>query len=79
MTIGELIDFHLAIQQPGALIGFDQLHADQIEALKQVIQDHYGSEETWLSLPESTALPEPIERHARKLVKLYEEWKGGDG
>ena len=30
MTIGELIDFHLAIQQPGSLIGFDQLFADQI-------------------------------------------------
>ncbi len=75
LTVGELIDFHLAIQQPGALIGFDQLYADRIEALKQAIQEHYGSEEAWLSLPESSELPDSVEQHTRELVKLYEDWK----
>jgi hypothetical protein len=79
VTIGELIDFHLAIQQPGLLIGFDQLFADQIAALKQTIQDHYGSQEAWFALPEDTALPEPVEQVAVELVKLYEDWKGGTG
>ena len=49
MTVKELIDFHLSIQQPGALIGFSELYADRIDELKQAIQDHYGSQEAWLA------------------------------
>lgn len=79
MTVGELIDFHLAIQQPGALIGFGQLYADRIDALKEAIQDHYGSQEAWFALPEDTTLPDAIDQRAVKLVELYEEWKGGKG
>lgn len=75
MTVKELIDFHLSIQQPGALIGFSELYADRIDELKQAIQDHYGSQEAWLALSEDTELPDPIQSRASKLVRLYDDWK----
>lgn len=76
MTIGELIDFYLAIRQPAALLGFADLYEDDIESLKQAIQEHYGSQEAWLALPESDPLPEDIDKQAKKLVEKYEDWKG---
>lgn len=78
MTVGELIDFTLSLRQPGALIGFDTLYGDRIEALKVAIKEHYGSEEAWLALPESAPLSDEIERMAQDLVKQYEAWKRGE-
>ena len=75
MTIGELIDFHLSIQQPGSLIGFADLYGDEVEALKAVIQSHYGSEKAWLDLPESEELPPEVEEKAKRLIELYEDWR----
>lgn len=76
MTIGELIDFHLSIQQPGPLVGFADLYGDEVEALKDAIQSHYGSQEAWLALPETEELPPEIEQRAKLLIKLFEDWKG---
>ena len=75
MTVGELIGFHLSIQQPGSLVGFTELYAEDIERLKSAIQDHYGSQEAWLSLPESEDLPEGVERLAKQLIELHTSWK----
>ena len=76
MTIRELIDFHLSIQQPGSLLGFADLYGDEVEALKTAIQSHYGSQNAWLALPETDEVPPEIEKHANRLIKLYEDWKG---
>lgn len=76
MTIGALIDFYLSIRQPGSLVGFADIYEDDIEALKATIQEHYGSQEAWLALPESETLPEEIAEKAERLVKLYKEWEG---
>ncbi len=76
MTIGELIDFNLAIQQPGSLVGFADLFGEDTESLKAAIQEHYGSQEAWLLLPESTELPGEITRKAESLVQKFEDWKG---
>jgi flagellar hook-associated protein FlgK len=76
LTIGELIDFNLAIQQPGSLVGFADLYSEDVESLKTAIQEHYGSQEAWLSLPESTELPDAVSRKAESLVEKFEEWKG---
>ncbi len=75
MTIGELIDFNLAIQQPDSLVGFADLYSEDVELLKSAIQEHYGSQEAWLSLPESTELPDGINRKAESLVEKFEDWK----
>jgi hypothetical protein len=75
LTIGELIDFNLAIQQPGSLVGFADLYGEDIESLKAAIQDRYGSQEAWLLLPESTELPDAIGRKAESLVEKFEDWK----
>ena len=75
MTIGELIDFYLSIQQPGSLVGFADLYGDDVEKLKAAIQSHYGSQEAWLKLPESDFLPKEIEEKAERLVSKFEDWK----
>jgi len=75
VTVRELIDFHLAIQQPGTLVGFTELYADAIEELKAAIQEHYGSQEAWLGLRESEVLPETVENVAKRLVTLHASWK----
>ena len=75
MTIGELINFHLSIQQPGSLIGFADLYGEEVEALKAVIQSHYGSQKAWLDLPETEKLPLEVEERAKRLMKLYEDWR----
>jgi len=76
VTIGELIEFNLEIQQPGALLGFTDLYGDEIEGLKAAIQEHYDSQEAWLALPESEPLPPEIDEKAQKLVEKYQDWKG---
>ena len=75
MTIGELIDFYLSIQQPGSLVGFADLYGDNIEALKASVQSHYGSQEAWLALPETDELPGEIEETAKRLIAKFEDWK----
>ena len=64
MTIEELIDFYLSIQQPGSLVGFTDLYGEEIEKLKSMIHSHYGNQEAWLSLPETDTLPPEIEAQA---------------
>ena len=76
LTIGELIDFYLSIQQPGSLVGFADLYGDEVEALKDAIQSYYGSQEAWLALPETEELPLEVEQQAKVLIKLFEDWKG---
>ncbi len=75
MTVGELIDFYLSIQQPGSLIGFTDLYGEDIEKLKTSIQSHYGSQEAWISLSETETLPAEIETVSVRLMGLYEDWK----
>ena len=74
MTIGDLIDFHLAIKAPGQLIGFDTLYGDELDTLKQKIQEIYGTQEAWLERSEKEELPEEIARMADDLVGKYKEW-----
>lgn len=76
MTIGELIDFYLSIQQPGNLVGFTDLYGDEIESLKEAIQTHYGSQEAWIALPEADELPEELAKRAERLAGSYKDWKG---
>jgi hypothetical protein len=75
VTIEELIDFYLSIQQPGSLVGFTDLYGEEIEKLKSMIHSHYGNQEAWLSLPETDTLPPEIEAQASRLVENYNDWK----
>jgi hypothetical protein len=80
MTIRHLIDFYLSIQLPGDLLGFDSLYAEELEGLKQKIQDHYGSQESWLERDEDEELPMEITEVAEGLIQKYSVWKGdGNG
>ncbi|MCZ6635444.1 MAG: hypothetical protein O7G87_18750 [bacterium] len=74
MTVRELIDFYLNIRTPGNLLGFDSVFSQDLEALKQAIQNHYGEQKTWLSLPEETELPEAIASQADALLKKFKAW-----
>ena len=74
MTVRELIDFYLNIRTPGNLLGFDSVFSQDLEALKQAIQNHYGEQEAWLALPEETELPEAIASHAGALVQEFRVW-----
>ena len=78
MTIRELIDFYLAIQSPGNLLGFDNVFSQDLEALKMAIQEQYGHQNTWLDLPEDTELPKKITDMAQTLVKQYDAWNAGE-
>lgn len=72
MKVRELIDFYLTIRTPGRPLGFDLVFSGDLDALKNAIQTHFGSQEAWLALAEDADLPGEIARMARDLIEKYE-------
>ena len=81
MKVRELIDFYLAIRPAGQLLGFGAVFEGDLNALKEAIRQHYGSQDAWLALPEDTDLPDEIARMAQDLLKKFDVWnrKKSDG
>lgn len=75
MTIGNLIDFYLKVRTTGQLLGFDSLYSGELEALKQKIQESYGTQKAWMDRSESEELPEDLARLADDLVEKYDIWR----